>query len=154
MGFALFFNIIAVIIASVASVFLILITAIMKEFQGDYQRSCIEINNRCICYHNNNDRTSYVEWKMKCSDIDPVYSLFVAALVAYIILAVTSFTASIFGCRGTCCAPVDPIVVVTAGVPVHTGGTVVVSSNQSSMYPMGNMHAHSPAYENNSGGHY
>jgi hypothetical protein len=42
---------------------------------------------------------------MKCSDIDAVYSLFIAALVAYIILTVTSFTASIFGCRGTCCAP-------------------------------------------------
>jgi hypothetical protein len=37
-------------------------------------------------------------------------------------------------------------VVVTAGVPVHTGGTVVVSSNQSSMMHSGYPGAVAPAY--------
>ena len=36
--------------------------------------------------------------------------------------------------------------VVTAGVPIHTGGTVVVTSNQSSMMHSGYPGAMAPAY--------
>ncbi|XP_046857210.1 uncharacterized protein LOC124450630 [Xenia sp. Carnegie-2017] len=72
---------------------------------------------------------------MKCDDIDTVYSVFVAVLVIYIILTIITFIASIIGCMGTCCAPRDPVVVVTPGVPVQDAGAVVVTSNQSSIQP-------------------
>ena len=47
--------------------------------------------------------------------------------------------------------------VVTTGVPVHTGGTVVVTSNQSSVHgypgvmPVGYGHSHPPAYGDTAG---
>ncbi|CAB4040337.1 Hypothetical predicted protein, partial [Paramuricea clavata] len=42
MGFALFFNIIAVIISTVASIVLIIIIAAVNEFVGDYETNCTD----------------------------------------------------------------------------------------------------------------
>ncbi|CAB4003935.1 Hypothetical predicted protein [Paramuricea clavata] len=126
----------------------------MNEFASDYKSQCIDSGCKCKCSsikQGNDDLNGYpygntevvvsVEWNMTCSDFGTLYSLFVAVLVMYIILAVTSFTASIFGCRGTChchcdcCVPVNQYMVATDGC--HTGGTVVVSSNQTSMMHSG-----------------
>ncbi|XP_046857208.1 uncharacterized protein LOC124450627 isoform X5 [Xenia sp. Carnegie-2017] len=129
MAFALFFNIIAVIVSSVASVVLIIIVILMNEVRSSGHYSCLDVGDQCICTSTSIDYS----WNMKCDDIDTVYSVFVAVLVVYIILTIVTFTASIFGCMGTCCAPRDPVVVMTTGVPVHNAGAVVVTSNQSSI---------------------
>jgi hypothetical protein len=63
MGFALFFNIIAVIISTVASIILIIIIAAVNEFVGDYETNCIDVNDKCTCFYNRNDRTNYVTCK-------------------------------------------------------------------------------------------
>ena len=57
MGFALFFNIIAVIISTVASVILIIIIAVINEFVNDYKTNCEDVNDKCTCYYYKNDRT-------------------------------------------------------------------------------------------------
>ncbi|XP_046857204.1 uncharacterized protein LOC124450627 isoform X1 [Xenia sp. Carnegie-2017] len=134
MAFALFFNIIAVIVSSVASVILIIIVILMNEVRSSGDYSCSDVGDQCYCTSTSiySDYNS-VRWNMKCDDIDTVYSVFVAVLVVYIILTIVTFTASIFGCMGTCCAPRDPVVVMTTGVPVHNAGAVVVTSNQSSI---------------------
>ncbi|XP_046857206.1 uncharacterized protein LOC124450627 isoform X3 [Xenia sp. Carnegie-2017] len=132
MAFALFFNIIAVIVSSVASVILIIIVVLMNEVRSSGHYSCSDQGDQCYCT-STSIYSYFVSGNMKCEDIDTVYSVFVAVLVVYIILTIVTFTASIFGCMGTCCAPRDPVVVMTTGVPVHNAGAVVVTSNQSSI---------------------
>ena len=59
MGFALFFNIIAVIISTAASIVLIIITVIMKEFTGDNRKHCHNtIADQCKCTYQYDDDSS------------------------------------------------------------------------------------------------
>ena len=57
MGFALCFNIFAVIISSVASIFLIIITIAMNEFASDYKSHCISVGDQCKCFYSKYDRS-------------------------------------------------------------------------------------------------
>ena len=52
MGFALFFNIIAVIVSTVASIILIIFTAALNEFYSDWRDKCsapFGNDNQCQC---------------------------------------------------------------------------------------------------------
>ena len=57
MGFALCFNIFAVIISSVASILLIIITIAMNEFASDYKSYCINAGDRCECVYSKYDHS-------------------------------------------------------------------------------------------------
>ncbi|XP_028411966.1 uncharacterized protein LOC114534695 [Dendronephthya gigantea] len=137
MGFALFFNIIAVIVSLGASVALTILTILLNEVK-DENLVCVSHGDTCTC-------SDSVSWNMHCEDFDTIHILTIVCLVFFIILTITTFTASIFGCLGTCCAPTDPIVVVTAG-DQPPGGTVVVASNQSSSFQHGYPGGMPPAY--------
>ncbi|XP_028399525.1 uncharacterized protein LOC114522938 [Dendronephthya gigantea] len=151
MGFALFFNIIAVIISTIATIVLIVFTAAMNEvikYKNRTSYGCHPTDDdRCKCKYGDEYDIRDETYDMKCSDLDTIYSVFIACLVIFIIITITCFAASIFGCMGTCCAPVDPVVVVTTGVPVQSaGGTVVVATNQSSSVQHGYPGGMPPAY--------
>ncbi|XP_028399394.1 uncharacterized protein LOC114522837 [Dendronephthya gigantea] len=145
MGFALFFNIIAVIVSLGASAALTILTILLNEVK-DGNMLCTYHGDTCTClYRSGSGEVDSVSWNMHCDDFDTIHILIIVCLVAFIILTITTFTASIFGCLGTCCAPADPIVVVTAGVQ-PPGGTVVVASNQSSSFQHGYPGGMPPAY--------
>ncbi|XP_046856794.1 uncharacterized protein LOC124450236 isoform X2 [Xenia sp. Carnegie-2017] len=127
MGFALFFNIIAVIVSSIATLVLILATILFASLKSKWE------SNECSSSGEGGCSCGDETYTMDCGDINTIFIVFIAVLVLYIILTITTFSASIFGCLGTCCAPHDPVFVVSAGVPAQPAGTVVVTSNQSSL---------------------
>ena len=161
MGFALFFNILAVIISAVASVVLIIFTSLVSEVIDYSNRhgGCQTVGDMCQCRYNDagdeidckykykNVKRSMWQYKsiqiycivvgsyilkihseiiaisttvlasittvrkystgnMNCDDLDTLRTIIIVVLIVYIILTVTTFIASIFGCMGTCCAPV------------------------------------------------
>ena len=65
MGFALFFNIIAVIISTAASIVLMIITVAMNEFAGDYNSQCKTIDDQCVCTYDD-DRSQYDTKTITC----------------------------------------------------------------------------------------
>ena len=72
MGFALFFNILAVIISAIASVVLILFTALVSEVV-DYSKrnnNCKTIGGMCECQYNDEGDTINCKYNVqKCKDI-------------------------------------------------------------------------------------
>lgn len=157
MGFALFFNIIAVILSCAASIVLIIFTAALNQVVAFSDCHPSLDGTRCTCPLSRYDDTDGSEtWDIKCSDLNTLHTIMIAMVVVFVILTITTFTASIFGCLGTCCAPVDPVVVVTGGAPaVQAGSTVVVATNQSSMmqsgYPGAYGYPQPPAYGDKQG---
>ena len=65
MGFSLFFNIIAVIISTAASIVLIIITVAMNEFTGDYNSQCQTIDDQCVCTYDDH-RSQYETNTITC----------------------------------------------------------------------------------------
>ncbi len=49
MAFALFFDIIAVIVTSAAAIVLIIFTVAINEFVDDYNNKCVTIDDSCTC---------------------------------------------------------------------------------------------------------
>ncbi|XP_028399392.1 uncharacterized protein LOC114522836 [Dendronephthya gigantea] len=135
MGFALFFNIIAVIVSIGGSIALIIFTILLNEVVED---ECTYFEDTCTCSYGGESGN------INCDDLDTLRNIIIVCLVFFIILTVTTFTASILGCLGTCCAPVDPIIVVAPMQP--TGSAVVVASNQSSSVQHGYPGGAPPAY--------
>ena len=70
MAFALFFDIIAVIVTSAAAIVLIIFTIAINEFVDDYQNKCVTIDDSCTCTDKDDDyTTSSVTCKStKCGD--------------------------------------------------------------------------------------
>ena len=66
MGFALFFNIIAVVISTAASIVLIIITVVLKEFTGDNRKHCITVGDQCTCNYYDNNRSEYDDSSVTC----------------------------------------------------------------------------------------
>ena len=52
---------------------------------------------------------NYSLGNMNCDDLDTLRAVVIAMMIFYFIITVTSFISSIFGCLGTCCAPVVSI---------------------------------------------
>ncbi|XP_028399354.1 uncharacterized protein LOC114522805 [Dendronephthya gigantea] len=105
MGFALFFNILAVIVSLGGSITLVIFTVLLNEVLN--YNNCSTAGNTCTCIYNKSPgETDSESWNMKCDDLDTVHAIIIVCLVVFIILTINSLTASIFGCLGTCCAPV------------------------------------------------
>ncbi|WP_395241594.1 hypothetical protein, partial [Salmonella sp. s51933] len=81
-----------------------------------------------------------------CSYLDMIRTIMIVLAITFAIEAITSFIGSILGCMGTCCVPAEPVVIITGGVPIHGGSTVVVQSSQSSMHGYPALPSYAPSY--------
>ncbi|CAB4020775.1 Hypothetical predicted protein [Paramuricea clavata] len=114
---ALFFNILATVVSSVATLVCVSFWIILTH-SG--------------CNHE--------QYEFDCSSYPRVFAIIVTMTIVMMILAVTSFTGCVMGCAGTCCAPSEPMIITTIPTPPST----VIISSQSSSQPQPSYHAMVP----------
>ncbi|WP_395239366.1 hypothetical protein, partial [Salmonella sp. s54412] len=109
----------------------------------DFDAVCTTIDGYCQCATVD---LSTVKFHTNCSYLDMIRTIMIVLAITFAIEAITSFIGSILGCMGTCCVPAEPVVIITGGVPIHGGSTVVVQSSQSSMHGYPALPSYAPSY--------
>ena len=80
MGFALFFNILAVIVSAIGTVVLIIFTAVLNEVANYYNKveddsQCKTEDGYCKCTYNDSGDKIYCKYnEQKCGDINKIHT--------------------------------------------------------------------------------
>ena len=107
---ALFFNIVATVISSVATLVCVSFWIILTRSGCNYEN-----------------------YEFDCDSYHKVFATIVTMTIVMLLLTITSFIGCIIGCAGTCCAPSDPVIITT--VPAQHSAVIISSQSSSQTQP-------------------